>query len=443
VNQQAVAPSFQVDQLYARLQQARACSDELFKIVLPAALYDRPVPERHRIIFYLGHLEAFDWNLLREPLGLTSFDPDFDKLFAFGIDPVESGLPTDQPEDWPSIDRVRNYNNRLREELNAAIRGVGAKDPTLARLEHGRLLEVAIEHRLMHSETLCYMLHQLPIDRKLAQPMAAPPFAPKRVLHTVEIPAGTATLGLARSEHGPFGWDNEFEEHRVEVPAFAIDACNVTNGDYLRFMGDGGYENRSFWSVSGWEWITSQKHSYPSFWIPTGNSWGYRTMFAEIALPLDWPVYVSHDEASAYARWAGKELPSEAEWHRAAYGTRNGGERAYPWGAETPSSRHGNFDFERWDPIPVGSYPQGNSDFGVADLVGNGWEWTRTPFEPFPGFQPYSFYPGYSANFFDGKHFVMKGGSPRTAACMLRRSFRNWFQPHYPYVYATFRCVEH
>ncbi len=143
------------------------------------------------------------------------------------------------------------------------------------------------------------------------------------------------------------------------------------------------------------------------------------------------------------ARWAGKELPSEAEWHRAACGTRSGGERAYPWGAEAPSPRGTAILIsQRWDPVPVGSYPEGNSDFGVADLVGNGWEWTRTPFAPFPGFQPFSFYPGYSANFFDGKHFVMKGGSPRTAACMLRRSFRNWFQPHYPYVYATFRCVE-
>ena len=165
-------------------------------------------------------------------------------------------------------------------------------------------------------------------------------------------------------------------------------------------------------------------------------------MFDDIPLPLDWPVYVSHDEASAYARWAAKELPSEAEWHRAACGRRGGGERQYPCGAEAPATRHGNFDFHRWDPAPVGSYHDGSSDFGVADLVGNGWEWTRTPFKPFPGFQPFSFYPGYSANFFDGKHFVMKGGSSRTAACMLRRSFRNWFQPHYPYVYAKFRCVE-
>jgi len=443
MNPAAVAPSSQVDQLIAHLQAARAQSDELFKIVRPSALYDRPVPERHRIIFYLGHLEAFDWNLLREPLGISSFDPAFDQLFAFGIDPVDGGLPSDQPKDWPSENKVQAYNKRLRENLDAGIRAAARKDPAIACLEHGRLLEVAVEHRLMHCETLCYMLHQLPIDRKMSQPIAPVPVASTRRLHSVEIPAGTATLGIPRHEGGPFGWDNEFEEHRVDVPAFSIDAYNVTNREYLRFMREGGYERREFWTEAGWKWITSQDHAYPSFWIRNADCWSYRGMFAEVPLPLDCPVYVSHDEASAYARWAGKELPSEAEWHRAACGTRDGDERAYPWGSAAPEARHGNFDFQRWDPVPVGSYPGGNSDFGVADLLGNGWEWTHTPFAPFPGFQAFPFYPGYSANFFDGKHFVMKGGSPRTAACMLRRSFRNWFQPHYPYVYAKFRCVEH
>jgi formylglycine-generating enzyme required for sulfatase activity len=168
----------------------------------------------------------------------------------------------------------------------------------------------------------------------------------------------------------------------------------------------------------------------------------YRTMFGEAQLPLDWPVYVSHAEATAYAKWLGRKLPSEEQFHRAAYGTSDHTERAYPWGDEPPSVLHGNFDFAHWDPSPVGSYPRGASAFGVQDIVGNGWEWTRTKFAPFPGFTAMPFYPGYSANFFDSKHYVMKGASPRTAACMLRRSFRNWFQPHYPYVYATFRCVE-
>ena len=441
MNPTAVAQSY-LEQLHARIRGVRVQSDELFEIVRPEALYDRPIPERHRIIFYLGHLEAFDWNLLLEPLGLASFDPDFDKLFAFGIDPVEGGLPDDKPEDWPSLEKVRRYAARLRMTLDDALRAAAKKDFSFARLEHGRLLDVAIEHRLMHAETLCYMLHQLPVERKSGRTVLAPSPAPPRVLRKVEIHAGIATLGMARMENGPFGWDNEFEEHRVQVPSFAVDACNVTNQEYLRFVLDGGYRDRSLWSNQGWECISSQGREHPIFWARRGDSWACRTMFEEIPLPLDWPVYVSHDEASAYARWAGKELPSEAEWHRAAYAARNGSERAYPWGAEPPSPRHGNFDLQRWDPAPVGSFPDGSSDFGVADLIGNGWEWTRTPFAPFRGFEPFSFYPGYSANFFDGKHFVMKGGSPRTAACMLRRSFRNWFQPHYPYVYATFRCVE-
>jgi formylglycine-generating enzyme required for sulfatase activity len=127
-------------------------------------------------------------------------------------------------------------------------------------------------------------------------------------------------------------------------------------------------------------------------------------------------------------------LPTEAQWQRAAIGVADasGGERL-----------DGNFDFRRWDPSPVNAAGSSRSDFGVEGLVGNGWEWTASVFEPLPGFQPSPFYRGYSADFFDGKHYTIKGGSPRTAACMLRPSFRNWFQPHYRYVYAGFRCVTH
>lgn len=164
-------------------------------------------------------------------------------------------------------------------------------------------------------------------------------------------------------------------------------------------------------------------------------------MFEEIPLPLDWPVYVSHAEASAYARWANKSLPSEAQWHRAAYGDPPGTERAYPWGNDEGIEGRGNFHSFRWDPSAVHAFAENISAFGVAGLLGNGWEWTSTEFTPFPGFAPFAFYPGYSADFFDGRHFVLKGGSARTAGPLLRRSFRNWFQPHYQHVYAGFRCV--
>jgi formylglycine-generating enzyme required for sulfatase activity len=165
-------------------------------------------------------------------------------------------------------------------------------------------------------------------------------------------------------------------------------------------------------------------------------------MFADVPLPRAWPVYVRHAEAAAYARWKGKSLPTEAQFHRAAFGTPNGSERLYPWGSAEPERQHGNFDFYRWNPTRVDAHPAGQSAFGVAGLVGNGWEWTSTKFGPFPGFEAFPFYPGYSANFFDGEHYVMKGASARTASLLLRRSFRNWFQPFYPNIYAGFRCVE-
>jgi formylglycine-generating enzyme required for sulfatase activity len=194
----------------------------------------------------------------------------------------------------------------------------------------------------------------------------------------------------------------------------------------------------SFGASPSWAWISFGSH--PRFWTASA-SW-YFSASSPAALPESWPVYVSHAEASAYARWAGRRLPDEAEIHRAAYGTPEGGERAHPWGDAEPAPVRGAFGFAAWDPSPVGAHPGGDSAFGVADLVGNGWEWTRTPFLPFPGFSPLPFYPGYSADFFDGRHFVMKGGSMHTDVSLLRRSFRNWFQPHYPFIYAGFRCVE-
>jgi iron(II)-dependent oxidoreductase len=284
------------------------------------------------------------------------------------------------------------------------------------------------------------MLHQLPLHRKVKQTVANVPAAPVEAVRMIEVPAGTATLGLPRAP-GVFGWDNEFEIHMVEVPAFAIDEYKVTNGEFLKFLREGGYDTRSLWADSDWEWKEKEGIRHPCFWVPCNGSWNYRTMFAEVPLPLDWPVYVSHAEAAAYARWAGKQLPTEAQFHRAAYGTPQGEEADYPWGSSPPGKNRGNFDFWNWNPTPVQAHPAGRSSFGVADLVGNGWEWTSTVFQPFSGFEAFPFYQGYSANFFDGKHYVMKGGSSRTAACMLRRSFRNWFQSHYQYVYSGFRCV--
>jgi ergothioneine biosynthesis protein EgtB len=433
------------DPLLVRLAESRSTTDALFRIVRTAALYDRPISERHRIVFYLGHLEAFDWNLIaNQALGLGPSHQEFDRLFAFGIDPVGGGLPTDQPSDWPRLAEVNAYDLRVRQELDRIL---GDRAPASAsRWQYPRevVLNVAIEHRLMHAETLAYMFHQLPAEGKIAPRgyrslAASQPGLPVPV-RMVDIPAGTVTLGIPQGRES-FGWDNEFEVHSVLVPAFAIDANKVTNGQFIEFMRAGGYEDQRFWSDPDWAWIKEQNICHPRFWRQCQSQWFYQAMFEDVPLPLGWPVYVSHAEASAYTRFVHKSLPNEAQFHRAAYGTTEDVERLYPWGDTPPDAGSGNFDFQHWDPVAVGSYPGGRSAFGVDDTLGNGWEWTSSLFEPFPGFEPFPFYQGYSANFFDGKHYVMKGASPRTGACLLRRSFRNWFQAHYPFVYASFRCV--
>jgi iron(II)-dependent oxidoreductase len=443
--------------LIEQLADARQRTDDLFAIVKPDFLYERPIAERHRIIFYIGHLEAFDWNLFHERIfGLKKFHPEYDRLFAFGIDPVGGGLPSDQPSDWPSIAAVQNYVEEIRTVLNDKL--VDALSDPQLRTSDGfplsTLLNVAIEHRLMHAETLAYMLHQLPLDRKVRQYESLTSLAPRVDHGSVEIPAGAVTLGLPRRSD-MFGWDNEYEAHIVNVPAFAIDRYKVTNAEYLEFINAGGYKTCSLWgdgenkNSEDWNWKSAQGIFHPAFWKrednDNGNQWLYRTMFEEVPLPLDWPVYVSQAEAKAYARWAGKSLPTEAEWQRAAYATAHGEERAYPhpfpWGENAPDDTLGNFDFARWSPAPVNAFPDGHSALGVHGMLGNGWEWTSTEFAPFPGFEPFPFYRGYSADFFDGQHFVLKGGSSRTAACMLRRTFRNWFQAHYQFAYTGFRCV--
>ncbi|MEP7027048.1 MAG: SUMF1/EgtB/PvdO family nonheme iron enzyme [Candidatus Eisenbacteria bacterium] len=436
-------------ELAHRLAEARARTDRFFGLIAESALYERAIPERHRLVFYLGHLEAFDWNLVgRQVTGLPSFHPEFDRLFAFGIDPVDGALPSDVPADWPALALVRGYRDEIRARVDDCL---AQADPAA----DDRPYQIAIEHRLMHAETLAYMLPHLPIECFVPAARVRPEQQPGPLepgygrtggpgaVRRIGIPAGRATLGMPREGAG-FGWDNELGEHVVNVPAFRMDARNVTNREFLAFVRAGGYDDPHIWSPEDLAWKNAHGVTHPVMWRKRADGWWQRATFVELPLPLDWPVQVSLAEARAFARWKGRRLPTEAELQRATYGARTGGERRYAWGDAPPeAAQHGNFDFERWDPAPVGGYPEGDSAFGVADLAGNGWEWTTTPFAGLPGFVRDELYPGYSEPFFDGKHYVIHGASAQTDRVFLRRSFRNWFQPHYPYVFAAFRCVDH
>jgi hypothetical protein len=238
--------------LVQRLIDARQVTDALFAIVKPEFLYERPIRERHRIVFYIGHLEAFDRNLFDQRVcELPAFSPELDQLFAFGIDPVDGGFPTDQPGDWPSLDTIREYGSRARAQIDQALAGLA--DAAQFRRDgaqaggSGQLLNVAIEHRLMHAETLAYMLHQLPLAQKvteLREDVVTRPGRRQALSSTVGVPAGATTLGMSR-DGGHFGWDNEFEEVRIDVPAFEIDRYMVTNGAFCEFSRPAAIVSRS------------------------------------------------------------------------------------------------------------------------------------------------------------------------------------------------------
>jgi ergothioneine biosynthesis protein EgtB len=427
---------------------AWARTDEIFNIIPTGKMLASPIVWRHPFIFYVGHLPAFSWNqICGGILGWKSFNPYFDDLFCRGIDPdVDTGechWHPEVPDEWPSLAATVAYRDRVRRSLLDAVETLCDQNGGVWPRESGDVLELVLEHEYMHQETLLYMLLQMDPAKKIRPRRVSRNYLYSgRKLPAVVISAGPARIG-SRRDRRTFGWDNEFEEMTVQVPEFSIDSLPVTNGEFFQFVRAGGYDDRAYWRPEDWQWKSLEDKHCPACWSRAGAAWLYRAIFELLPLEkvFDWPVYVSLAEARAFAAWRGKRLPTEAEFHRAAYSGPDGRESFYTWGAAPATLLHGNFDFAAWSPVPVGSHPAGASRWGVHELVGNGWELTDTPFAPLPGFSPMAAYPDYSRDFFDGKHFVVKGASWATAAELLRPSFRNWYQARYPYVFAKFRCV--
>jgi len=430
------------DQLVEWYQRNRRRSHALFDLVADEAYYRRPIAQRHPLVFYEGHLPAFSFNtLVKRGLGESDIDEALQRLFARGIDPSEADRNPAGEFRWPSRAVVRQFADEADRRVLAALERAELDQPGHPLLDRAEAAFAILEHEAMHQETLLYMWHRLPFDQK-RRPAGYQPLVSGETPRQVwtEVPGGSVVLGIDRSA-APFGWDNEHPRAVAEVAPFSIERHDVTNAAFAAFVDAGGYTSPQWWRPEDYAWIQAEGITHPPFWTRIDGQFFWVGMFDRIALPASWPVYVSHAEASAYARWRGARLPTEAEFQRAAFATPDGAFRQHPWGNEPPDATRGVFDFHSWDPEPAGSHPAGQSAWGIHDLVGNGWEWTATTFAPFSGFTPMASYPEYSADFFDGEHFVMKGASPATARELLRPSFRNWFRARYPYIYATFRCV--
>jgi iron(II)-dependent oxidoreductase len=255
----------------------------------------------------------------------------------------------------------------------------------------------------------------------------------------VLVPGGPFAMGTSVE---PWALDNERPAHDVDVDPFFIDVTPVTNGAYERFIAAGGYDDPRWWSEAGWAYRNTASLVAPRFWERDGEHWVRRRFGVVEPIPADEPVvHVSYHEAQAYARWAGKRLPTEAEWEKAArFDPATGESRRFPWGNDEPTPEQANLGQRHLSPAAIGAYPAGASALGVHQLIGDVWEWTGTTFHGYPGFVAFP-YREYSEVFFDQDYKVLRGGSFGTDSAAIRGTFRNWDFPIRRQIFAGFRCA--
>jgi iron(II)-dependent oxidoreductase len=319
--------------------------------------------------------------------------------------------------------------------------GGGAADPGL--LEGGYVFRMVAQHEYQHNETILQALQLMEEGARYRAPRAiAPPAGrpvPADADGMVRFPGGTVQMG---TDDRTAAYDNERPRHAVEIAPFRIAAWAVTNGEYARFMEDGGYDRRELWSDAGWKHRTEAGLAAPQFWERHDGEWWTRSMDREMPVDPDRPVcHVCWYEAEAYCRWAGGRLPTEAEWEAAAsWDPATSTKRAFPWGDEPATSLDANVDQLAFETAPTGAYPRNVSPIGCYGMIGDVWEWTASDFARYPGYQTFP-YPEYSELFFGPDYKVLRGGSWATRPGAIRNTFRNWDYPIRRQIFSGFRMV--
>jgi len=271
----------------------------------------------------------------------------------------------------------------------------------------------------------------------LSSPPPPAPAAP--ITGEVFVPGGPFTMG---TDSEAWALDNERPAHQVDVPAFHIDRAAVTNAAYAAFIDAGGYDDPRWWSPAGWDHRQEAGLTAPQHWQRDGGGWAATTFGRTAPIGPDEPVvHVCFHEAEAFARWAGKRLPTEAEWEKAArYDPVSRRSRRFPWGDDPPSPQHANLGQRHLRPAAAGAFPAGVSALGVHQLLGDVWEWTSSDFHGYPGFAPFP-YREYSEVFFGPDYKVLRGGSFGTDRSAVRGTFRNWDYPIRRQIFSGFRCA--
>ncbi|MEI8084712.1 MAG: 5-histidylcysteine sulfoxide synthase [Paludibacter sp.] len=413
------------EKLYTQLK-----SDEVF--------YHRGDPLRHVLLFYFGHTAVFFINKLFLAKMLEErINPEFESIFAIGVDEMSWDDLNEKHYNWPSVDAVRDYRNKAKKVILEVIENATLNLP-ITWNDPLWIIMMGIEHERIHLETSSVLIRQLPLDEvvagKFGEICTENGAAPKNEL----LPVPGAEMHLGKSfEHPLYGWDNEYGKYTEKVSNFKTSKYLISNGEFLEFVEVGGYHAQEFWTEEGWNWKTFKQAEMPLFWQIKNRKYRLRLVAEEIEMPWNWPAEVNYLEAKAFCNWKSKQtgktlrLPTEAEWKRLS-------EHVKVTDVLEWETAPGNINLEHFtSPCPVDSFPVG--DF--YDVVGNVWQWTETPITGYPGFKVHPLYDDFTAPTFDGKHNIIKGGSwistGNEAASHARYAFRRHFYQH-----AGFRMVE-
>lgn len=419
--------------------QTCALYERLFDLIRDdASYYERHEPLRHPLIFYFGHPAVFYVNKLTAGRHITRrIDARLEAMLAVGVDEMSWDDLNTAHYDWPSVQAVRDYRAAVRELVDGFIESMPLDLP-ITWNSPAWLILMGIEHERIHLETSSVIMRLMPlgdlrhgaeltaVERRLWASCPATGPAPSNPW--LPVPAQTVRLGK-RADDQTYGWDNEYGVEEVDLPAFRAARQLVSNAEYHEFVAAGGYRDESLWTEEGQGWLRYTQAEHPKFWRRTASGYVQRNLLEEISLPLDWPVEVNCLEAQAYCRWLAATtgenvlLPTEAHWHALR--------RHVPGDQPTWDPAPGNINLAHHaSSCPVNAFPQGE----FCDVVGNVWQWTRTPIMPFKGFEIHPLYDDFSVPTFDGRHNLIMGGSwistGNEALASARYAFRRHFFQH-------------
>lgn len=386
--------------------------------------------------WHIGHTTWFFETLLQtyQP-GYRIFDEDFLFYFnsyyeGFGKRILRAKRGT---RSRPTVKETVRYRQHVDAEMLKFLEQ--ATDPELLRL-----VRLGLEHEIQHQELLVYDIKHLLCDLYEA-PSKPAPIKVEPVSGMVEIEGGLFQLGYAGND---FAWDNEKPQHTVFLQDFAIDRAPISVGEYLEFIESGAYSDYRWWLSTGWEAVTREQWQAPLYWELHDDIWmirDYHGLLPASAKANEPVTHVSYFEAAAFAKWAGKRLPTEAEWEKAAcFDPMTTTKQNLPWGDSAPQLHHANlFDNQLWGVAPIGAYPKGKSLYGCHQMIGDVWEWTNSDYAPYPGFK--TEFNEYNDKWFVGQK-VLRGGSFATPRIHIRSTYRNFFNPPERWMISGFRCAK-